>query len=159
METNTEQTGREEPRATNDNRANRPLKPAKASVATRAASFGEKWREARPSKKVVAGLMVVAAILTMIIGFNWGGWVAGGTAQRRIDAGAQDAVALRLAPICVAQFNLDPEKTTKLAELKAISSTYGRSNYVKKQVWAIMPGEQTPDNGVADACARLLMDS
>jgi hypothetical protein len=28
------------------------------------------------------------------------------------------------------------------------------SRYIEKQSWAIMPGEDKPDNGVADACAK-----
>ncbi len=54
------------------------------------------------------------AIVLAIIGFNWGGWVTGGTAEGM----AADAVVDRLTPICVAQFNQDPEKDQKLKELK-----------------------------------------
>ncbi len=54
------------------------------------------------------------AILTMIIGFAWGGWVTSGTAQSRAEKMAADAVVARLVPICVAQFNQDQEKDKKL---------------------------------------------
>jgi len=137
-----------------------PVAPAKvATVVVKEASFSEKLREARPSKKVVFGLLVAAVVLTMIVGFNWGGWVSGDTAQKSAARGAQAAIVLRLAPICVAQFNLDPESAPKLVELKAITNSYDRPNYVKAQGWATMPGDETPDNGVADACAKLLMGS
>ena len=46
------------------------------------------------------------AIVMGVIGFKWGGWVTGGTAQ--IMAG--EAVVDRLALICVAQFNQDLQK-------------------------------------------------
>jgi len=58
------------------------------------------------------------AIITMIIGFAWGGWVTGGTAQTTAEEMAEDAVVERLTPICVEQFNKDPEKDKKLKELK-----------------------------------------
>ena len=159
MEHKTEQAGREDPRAWNDNRERRPVAPAKAIIVTKAASFREKLRETRPSKKAVFGLMVAAAVLTMIVGFNWGGWVTGGAVQQRVDTGARDAVALRLVPMCVAQFGLDPQKVPKLAELKAITSSWSRPDYVKKQGWATMPGEKDPDSIVAAACAKLLVGS
>jgi hypothetical protein len=159
MEHKMEQAGREDPRAWNDNRKRGPVVPAKAIIVTKAASVREKLREARLSKKAVLGLMVAAVVLTMIIGFKWGGWLTGGAAQQRVDTGARDAVVLRLVPICVAQFNLDPQKAPKLAELKAITSSWSRPDYVKKQGWATMPGEKEPDSNVAAACAKLLMDS
>ncbi|MEJ2559812.1 MAG: hypothetical protein P8186_27065 [Anaerolineae bacterium] len=108
----------------------------------------------RDQKKVslVFGFAVAAVVLTLIVGFNWGGWVTGGTAQ----AMANDAVVQRLAPICVAQFDQDPGNQQKLSELKAKRS-YQRDDYVIEQGWATLPGDQKPDSKVADACAKLLM--
>ena len=107
-------------------------------------------------KPFVWGL-VVSAILTMIIGFSWGGWVTGGTAHKTAEEMADKAVVDRLAPICVTQFNQDPEKDKKLQELKEISS-YQRGDYVEKQGWATMPGEKEPDSEVADECAKRLVE-
>ena len=96
------------------------------------------------------------AILTMIIGFAWGGWVTGGTAQSRAEKLAADAVATRLAPICVAQFNQDQEKDKKLKELKEKSS-WERDKYIKEQGWATMPYEKEPDSSVAEKCTEQIM--
>ena len=71
---------------------------------------------------------------------------------------AQDAVVQRLAPICVVQYNQDLGKIQKLRELNGVSA-YQRDDYVKEQGWATMPGEEKPDNKVADACAKLLMQT
>jgi hypothetical protein len=159
MEHTPEQAGREDPRAWNDNRKRKPLAPAKAIIVTKAAGLRKNLHETRPAKKAVLGLMVAAVALTMIVGFKWGGWLTGGAAQQRVDTGARDAVVLRLAGICVAQFSLDPQKAPKLAELKAITGSWARPDYVKKQGWATMPGEKEPDSNVAAACTKLLMDS
>jgi hypothetical protein len=159
VEHKTERQEREDPRAWNDSRERQPAASARVTTAARVLGFREKVREARPSKKIVFSLMVAAALLTMIAGFNWGGWVTGGTALQRANTGARDAVLSRLTPICVAQFNLDAQRGAKLDELKAITSSRERPEYVKTQGWATMPGEQTPDNDVANACARLLMAS
>jgi hypothetical protein len=69
---------------------------------------------------------------------------------------AEDAVVQRLGPICVGQFNQDPEKAQKLEALKKMSS-YQRDDYVKEQGWATMPGEEQPNSKVADECAKLLI--
>jgi len=118
-------------------------------------NFREWWSTARPTKTAVFWSWMASIVLTMIIGFAWGGWVTGGTAQRMGTVMAQDAIVKRLAPICVAQFNLDAAKDQKLAELKAMNS-YQRGDYVGKQGWATMPDEKEPDRKVADECAKLL---
>ena len=120
-------------------------------------SFGQRWSKARPTKKVLFWYCVACIVLTMIIGFTWGGWVRGGTAQRMAEEMAEKAVVDRLAPICVEQFNQDPDKDKKLEELKEISS-YDRGEYVEKQGWATMLGEKEPDSKVADECARRLVE-
>ena len=95
---------------------------------------------------------VGGAIVIAIIGFAWGGWVTGGTAQKMVE----DAVVSRLTPICVEQFNRDSEKDQKLKGFKKEES-WKRDDYVEKQGWATMPGEKKPDSKVAEKCAALLM--
>ena len=43
---------------------------------------------------------VAGAVACMIVGFSWGGWVAGGTARKDAATAAHDAVVVALAPIC-----------------------------------------------------------
>ena len=119
-------------------------------------SLGQRWEKAQLTKTGVFWSLVAAIVLTMIIGFWWGGWVTGGNAQKIAKEMAEDAVVLRLAPICVVQFNQDPAKDQKLNELKETGS-WQRGEYVQKQGWATMPGEEEPDRKVADACAKLLI--
>ena len=122
----------------------------------RKVSFKEWWSEARPTKTAVFWSWVGSVVLTMIIGFAWGGWVTGGTAKSMAEKMAEDAVVKRLAPICVVQFKQAPGKDQKLKELEKTDS-WQRSEYVEKQGWATMPGEEKPDSKVAEECARLLM--
>jgi len=118
-------------------------------------SYRQRWDKTRATKKVVFWAILGAIVLTMIIGFSWGGWVTGGTAQNLGETMAEDAVVQRLAPICVFQFNQDPDKAQKLMEFNEVSN-YQRDDYVKEQGWATMPGEDEPDRKVAEACASLL---
>ena len=109
-------------------------------------------------EKIKLGLWgaIGGAIVLAIIGFTWGGWVTGGTAQTMAEEMAEDAVVDRLAPICVEQFNQDSEKVQKLKELKETDS-WQRDDYVGEQGWATMPGEDKPDSKVAKKCADMLM--
>jgi hypothetical protein len=120
-------------------------------------SYQQRWDKAQASKKVVFWAILGAIVLTMIVGFSWAGWVTGGTAQKMGVVMAKDAVVQRLAPICVLQFNQDPDKTQKLQAFNE-TRTYQRDDYVKEQGWATMPGEDQPDSQVADACAKLLAE-
>lgn len=146
-----------EKRADNDNRKNRSMEqqPGLAKPQPKQASFGERWSETRLTKTATFWYWLASLALILILGFNWGGWMTGGSAAKMGMAMANDAVVQRLAPICVMQFQNDPTKAQKLTELKALSS-YQQSDYVAKQGWATMPGEAKPDGKVATACLKLL---
>ena len=119
-------------------------------------SLRQRWDETRPTKTIVFWSWVASVVLTMIIGFAWGGWVTGGTARSMAETMADDAVVKRLAPMCVTQFKQGSGKDQKLEEL-AKTDSWQRSEYVEKQGWATMPGEEKPDSKIAEECARLLM--
>ncbi len=122
----------------------------------RTLSLGEKWSAARPTKTIVFWSWVASIVVTMIIGFTWGGWVTGGTARKMADVIGEDAVVKRLAPMCVLQFRQDVKKDQKLKGLKE-TGTWEKTEFVKKQGWATMPGEREPDGKVADECVKLLL--
>ena len=111
------------------------------------------WEKIKPGVWGAIGGGIVLAI----IGFAWGGWVTGSTAQKMAEEMAEDAVVGRLAPICVEQYNQDSEKDEKLKELQDESS-WKRGDYVEKQGWATMPGENEADRNVAKKCAELLVE-
>ena len=111
------------------------------------------WKE-----KIKIGAMSAAggAIVLAIIGFNWGGWVTGGTAHEMAQEMAETAVVARLVPISVTQFMKDPNREDLLKKMKKIDS-WERGEFVQKHGWATMPGEKKPDSQVADECAKRLM--
>ena len=92
--------------------------------------------------------LICGAIITMIIGFAWGGWTTGGTSRQR----TEETVLATRAAICVAQFIKDPNYKEKLKELKALSS-YERRTFIEKGGWDKMPGEQKASSTVSQACA------
>ena len=100
---------------------------------------------------------VCGSIMTIIIGFAWGGWVLGSNSLDMGEDMARQAVVDRLVPICVAKFNQDPQKDTKLKALSELTSVWKRDQYVRAQGWATMPFETEPDRLVADQCADQIM--
>jgi hypothetical protein len=40
-------------------------------------SYRQRWDKARANKKVVFWAIIGAIVLTMIVGFSWGGWMTG----------------------------------------------------------------------------------
>ena len=128
----------------------------KRAVSEKVVSRSERWSRAQPSKMMLVWCCIGAVVLTMLVGFQWANWQTAAGAEKMASVAAEAAVVERLAPICVAQFNLDPERDQKLVVLKE-SSTYQRASYVTEQQWATMPGDEKPMNKVAEACARLLM--
>jgi hypothetical protein len=99
----------------------------------------------------------VGAIALAIIGFNWGGWVTGGTATKEAASASHDAVVSALAPICAARFKTQDDAAGKTAEL-AKAGTWDRGTMVTKSGFALMPGGKDADPDVARACAEMLVN-
>lgn len=96
------------------------------------------------------------ALTLAIVGFSWGGWVTGGTAERVAGTRADEATVSALTPICVAQFKASGDAQNRLAALKA-TNKWEQGNYVEKGGWATMPGSTAePNRAVAAACAEAL---
>ena len=152
-----EEDVRDEPRAENDSRKRRPVESRKVATMESKPSLGQRWRDAQPTKTALFWACLVSVVLTMVVGFTWGGWVTAGTAQQTAETMAKSAVIERLAPICVAQFNLDPDKALKLGEMGELTSSKQRQ-YVQDQGWATISGVEKPDRQVASACTNLLLE-
>lgn len=121
------------------------------------ADIRQRWNNLKLRKANVFWIVLGAVILTVYVGFSQAGWVTSATASQMAETTSKDAVVERLAPICVAQANQDSLKAQKLEELKALTTTSKRANFIKDQGWAIMPGENASDNKVVAECARQLM--
>lgn len=105
-------------------------------------------------KPGIYGAAIGAAALG-IVGFTWGGWVTGGTAQDRAMATSHDAVVAAMVPVCLDMVRTDPERAAKLAAIRD-ASTYQRRDALMKAGWATMPGAESPDRDIAQACLASL---
>ncbi|WP_080919506.1 hypothetical protein [Manganibacter manganicus] len=118
-------------------------------------SVGEKWQAYHPSKGVWFWSCVASCVLTMIVGFSWGGWVTGGSATEQADLAAKQASAQLAANICVHRFLSAPNAASSLAELKKTDS-WKRDSFVSDGGWVTFAKMEKPVAGAADLCAEEL---
>ena len=96
------------------------------------------------------------AIASMVIGFSWGGWMTGGTADRLAAERADTAIVAALTPVCVEKFLQNSDAQANLAVIKKIPSNWEQGEYVQKGGWATQPGATSTDYHLARACAEKL---
>ena len=92
--------------------------------------------------------LIIGAVIAMIIGFGWGGWTTAATTQKI----SEEAVLASQAAICVAQFMKQPNHEEKLKELAELNE-WKRAEFIEKEGWDKMPGQEKADFGVSRACA------
>jgi hypothetical protein len=92
--------------------------------------------------------LIVGAVITIIIGFAWGGWRTSDKTQKM----TEEAVLASQAAICVAQFMQDPNHVEKLKEFKEVNS-WKRFTFIENGGWDKMPGQKEADYGVSRACS------
>ena len=107
--------------------------------------------------KPLVGGIAIGAIALLIVIF-WTGWVmTSSSAKEQGEQMAKEAVLENLVPICVAQYLQDSNKVEKYVELKE-TAYWQRDDYVEKIGWSIMPGSKSSVRGVADKCAKQILE-
>ena len=97
----------------------------------------------------------IGAIATTIIGFSWGGWVSGKTAEANAVQRVNSALVQAYGPVCIERFKQQANVEQKWAELAKVES-YRRDSYIKETGFATPPGSTSPNPAIADACADAL---
>ena len=113
-------------------------------------------RETRAAVRPAVWGAVAGAIALAIVGFSWGGWVTGGTAETLARNSAATAVVAALTPICVEKFRQAADASANLVEMKKAAYAWDQSKFVERGGWATMPGSTEPNSAVAKACAESL---
>jgi hypothetical protein len=107
--------------------------------------------------KPVAWGFVIGSVVTMIVGFGWGGWITGGGSDRIAVERSQTAVTTALIPVCLEKANADPAGAKKLGALRALTSSWDQREAVVKAGWATIGGADA-NNDLASACATQLLN-
>ena len=100
----------------------------------------------------------LGAVLLLILAFSTGWVVTSSTAKQNAEERAEKAVDKQLAEICVYQFKQTDNTQKKLKKLAEMEYNWDRAEYIRKQDWAAMPGKNSSSSGVADNCAKRLME-
>lgn len=119
-------------------------------------SIARRIEDFQVSKTILFWACAGAAVVTMVVGFGWGGWVTGGTAADMAAKAATAARAEMAASICVDRFAKGPDATAKLVTLKAIDS-WKRREVIEQGGWVTLPGADKPVADAAELCAQRLV--
>jgi hypothetical protein len=120
--------------------------------------IGQRWETYRASKATLFWSCAACAVATIIVGFAWGGWVTGGTADKMSSSAASSARAELAAAMCVNRFMGGTDVTAQMAALKA-SDSWKRDDLLDKAGWTTPPGVEKPIQGAADLCAKHLLEA
>ena len=105
-------------------------------------------------KRLLQGA-AAGAVATMFVGFYWGGWSLGSTANRMANQQSELAVVAALAPICADKFRALPDAEARKAALSKVDSWKRRDEFPKDVL--TLPGQSYPSSGLVDACYTLLV--
>ena len=69
-----------------------------------------------------------SVVLATVVGFSWGGWTTGGSAQEMADKAAAEGAAV----VCVERFMAAPDAGIQLTALQEITSSMRRASSSRK---------------------------
>jgi alpha/beta superfamily hydrolase len=119
-------------------------------------SMGQRFEDWCPSKTVLFWSCAGCVVATLIIGFSWGGWVTGGTAQEMAEDAAEQGRAQVAAAVCVENFMSAADAGVQLTSLKGTSSSWQRENFIEDGGWAKVDDQEYDD--AAELCADRLIE-
>jgi hypothetical protein len=119
-------------------------------------SLSQRFEHHHPSKTALFWSCTGCIAATMIVGFTWGGWVTGGTAEEMAADALEQGRAEVAAAVCVEEFMQGADVGTQLASLKETRSPWQRENLIEEGGWAMVAGQEYDE--AAELCAARLME-
>jgi len=105
-------------------------------------------------KRLLQGA-AVGAVATIFVGFSWGGWSLGSTADKRAKEQSERSVVAALAPVCADKFRALPDAEAKTIALSKVEAWKRGEEFPKEIV--TLPGETSPNSALVYACSTLLL--
>ena len=105
-------------------------------------------------KRLLQGA-AIGAVATIAVGFGWGGWTLGSTANRMAKDRSELAVVAALAPVCADKFRALPDADTKTIALSKVEAWKRAEEFPKDLI--TLPGETYPSSALVYACSTLLL--
>ncbi|AVX05239.1 hypothetical protein [Maritalea myrionectae] len=91
------------------------------------------------------------AITLAFVGFTWGGWVTGASAEDLATEMTETAVAEVLTPYCVRSSKTDPKAKEIFVQYEE-ASAYQRRQIIEKAGWATPLGAEEPNRELVKTC-------
>jgi hypothetical protein len=107
----------------------------------------QSFKQYQASKTVLFWACAGSVVAATVVGFSWGGWTTGGSAQDMADKAAASARQEVAAIVCVDRFMGAPDAGVQLTALQDMTSSYAQGRFVQDGGWAIM----TVDNSAASS--------
>jgi hypothetical protein len=95
------------------------------------------------------------AVATIVVGFYWGGWVLGSTADKMSKQRSETAVVAVLAPVCAEKFAALPDAATRKVALEKAESWKRDEQFPKALI--TLKGESYPNSDLVEACYKLVL--
>jgi hypothetical protein len=105
-------------------------------------------------KRLLQGA-AIGAVGTIFVGFSWGGWSLGSTAEKMAKERSEVAVVAALAPVCADKFRALPDAEAKKVALSKVEA-WKRGEELPKE-FVTLPGETYPNSALVYACSTLLL--
>jgi hypothetical protein len=127
-------------------------------------NLSRRFKEYQASKTVLFWACAGSVIAATIVGFSWGGWTTGGSAQEMAENSAAQARQELAAVVCVDRFMAAPDVGVQLTALKELERSYQQGKFVADGGWAIIVPASSPtdyttrtdDRKAAGLCAEEL---
>ena len=107
-------------------------------------TLSQRFDDYRASKTVLFWACAGSVVVATIVGFSWGGWVTGGSAQEMAEESAAQARQELAAVVCVDRFMAAPDAGDQLTALKAMTSSRAQGKFVEDGGWAIIVPASSP---------------
>ena len=105
-------------------------------------------------KRLLQGA-AIGAVATIAVGFGWGGWSLGSTANRMAKERSELAVVAALAPVCADKFRALSDAEAKTIALSKVEAWKRADEFPKELI--TVPGETYPSSALVYACSTLLL--
>jgi pimeloyl-ACP methyl ester carboxylesterase len=109
-------------------------------------TLSQRFDDYQASKTVLFWACAASVIAAIVVGFSWGGWVTGGTAQELAEDSAAQARQELAAVVCVDRFMAAPDAGVQLTALHEMTSARAQGKFVEDGGWAmIVPASSNTD--------------
>jgi hypothetical protein len=109
-------------------------------------TLSQRFDDYRASKTVLFWACAGSVVVATIVGFSWGGWTTGGSAQEMAEESAAQARQELAAVVCVDRFMAAPDAGVQLTALQEITTPRAQGKFVEDGGWAIIvPASGPPD--------------